>query len=146
MTKEERETREYKSLFTDERFAKKAWKELIGTSLQGSGKPLPTSYDPKTNQPTFQSQLDEMAYNNVKTRLKEAGIDRDPQQAELIVENNVLRARFSDTTFNTMLDRTMGKVKEELNVTANNFEELSDEEIEALVAFRQQKAKEQENK
>ena len=55
MTKEERETREYRSLFSDERFAKKAWKELMGYSLEGTGKPLPTSFDPKTNQPTFQS-------------------------------------------------------------------------------------------
>lgn len=146
MTKDERETREYKSLFTDERYAKKAWKELIGAALEGPAKPLPTSFDPKTNQPTFQSQLDEMAYHNVKARLKEAGLDREPQQAELIVESNILRARFTDTTFNTVLDRTMGKVKEELNVIANNFEELSDEEIEALVAFRKQKAEEQENK
>lgn len=146
MTKEERETREYRSLFSDERFAKKAWKELMGYSLEGTGKPLPTSFDPKTNQPTFQSQLDEMAYNNVKARLKEQGKDREPQQAELIVENNILRARFDNSTFNNLLDRTAGKVKDEINVTANNFEELSDEEIEALVAFRKQKAGEQENK
>ena len=145
MTKEERELREYKSLFTDERFAKKAWKELMGAALEGPAKPLPTSYDPKTNQPTFQSQLDEMAYDNVKARLKAQGLDRDPQQAELIVESNILRARFTDTTFNTVLDRTMGKVKEELNVTANNFEELSDEEIEALVAFREKKKAEEQN-
>ena len=65
---------------------------------------------------------------------------------EYPLESNILRARFTDTTFNTVLDRTMGKVKEELNVIANNFEELSDEEIEALVAFRKQKAEEQENK
>ena len=87
-----------------------------------------------------------MAYNNVKARLKEQGKDREPQQAELIVENNILRARFDNSTFNNLLDRTAGKVKDEINVTANNFEELSDEEIEALVAFRKQKAEEQENK
>lgn len=146
MTKEERETREYRSLFADERYAKKAWKELFGTALEGPAKPLPTSFDPKTNQPTFQSQLDEMAYNNVKARLKEQGKDREPQQAEVIVESNILRARFDNSTFGNLLDRTAGKVKDEINVTANNFEELSDEEIEALVAFRKQKAGEQENK
>ena len=144
MTKEEREVREYKSLFTDERFAKKAWKELMGESLEGPGKPLPTSFDPKTNQPTFQSQLDEMAYSNVKRRLEAKGLSREPQQVELIVESNILRSRFTDTTFNTLMDRTMGKVKEELNVTANNFEELSDEEIEALIAFREQKKAEEQ--
>ena len=138
MTKDERETREYKSLFTDERFAKKAWKELIGKSLNGSAKAL-VLVDPKTGEKTFQSQLEEMAYNNVKARLTAEGLDREPQQAELIVECNILRARQTDSTFNILLDRTAGKVKDEINVNANNFEELSDEEIEALVAFRQSK-------
>ena len=80
-----------------------------------------------------------MAYNNVKARLTAEGLDREPQQAELIVECNILRARQTDSTFNILLDRTAGKVKDEINVNANNFEELSDEEIEALVAFRQSK-------
>lgn len=136
MTKDEREVREYKSLFTDERYAKKAWKELIGKSLNGSAKSL-VIVDPKTGEKTFQSQLEEMAYNNVKARLQTEGLDREPQQAELIVECNILRARQNDSTFNILLDRTAGKVKEEVNVNANNFEELSDEELEVLVAFRQ---------
>lgn len=138
MTKEEREKREYNSLFKDERYAKKAWREFIGTSLQGPAKPLPETYD-KDGQPTFQSQLDQMAYQNVKARLKEQGLSREPMQAEIIVESNVLRARFSDTTFGTILDRTAGKVKEEVSVTSSPFEELTDDELEALAAYRTQK-------
>lgn len=139
MTKAEREVREYKSLFTDERFAKKAWKELMGSSLEGPGKKLPVTYDPKTGEATFQSQLDQMAYDNVKDRLVAQGLDREPMNAELIVESNILRARFNDTTFTTLLDRTAGKVKEELTVNKSAFEDLTDEELELLAAHRDKK-------
>lgn len=135
MTKKERETLEYRSLFSDERYAKQAWKNVIGASLQSPGKMLPQSFD-KDGTPTFQSQLDQMAYLNVKDRLKSMGIDREPMQAELIVECNILRARFSDTTLSTILERTAGKVKEELTVNKSAFEELTDEELEILQKHR----------
>ena len=139
MTKKERELREYKSLFSDERYAKKAWKEIIGASLESPARILPSTVDPKTGDLTFQSQLDQQAYNNVKARLKEQGIDREPQQAELIVECNILRSRFNDTTFNMILERTAGKVKEELAVNKSAFEDLTDEELEVLQKFRETK-------
>lgn len=143
MTKDEREKLEYKSLFKDERYARKAWRDFIGSSLEGPAKPLPTTYDKEGN-PSFQSQLDEMAYLNVKSRLKEQGLSREPMQAEVIVESNILRSRFSDTTFNAILDRTAGKVKEEITVNNSPFEELTDEELEALAAFRKSKEDKQE--
>lgn len=139
MTKKERELREYKSLFSDERYAKKAWKEMIGASLESPAHTLPSTVDPKTGELTFQSKLDQQAYNNVKARLKEQGIDREPQQAELIVECNILRSRFNDTTFNMILERTAGKVKEELAVNKSAFEDLTDEELEVLQKFRETK-------
>lgn len=144
MTKEEREKLEYDSLFKDERYAKKAWRDFFGASLQGPGKPLPTTYD-KDGQPTFQSQLDEMAYHNIKARLEEQGISREPMQAEIIVESQILRSRFSDTAFNTVLDRTAGKVKEELTVNGSPYEDLTDEELKLLMEFRNKKTTETEN-
>ena len=141
MTKEQREKLEYDSLFKDERYAKKTWREFFNSSLQSPGKPLPVTYD-KDGKPTFQSQLDEMAYKNVKARLEAQGLSREPMQAELIVENNILRSRFNDTTFNTILDRTAGKVKEEVTVNSSPFEDLTDEELEALAAFRESKKNE----
>lgn len=138
MTKSEREEREYKSLFTDERYAKRAWKEFIGSSLQSPGKALPTQYD-KNDNPTRESDIDLMAYKNVKARLEADGVEREPMQAELIVEAAVIRARFQDSTFNVLLDRTAGKVKEEVTVNSNPYEELSDDELEALLAYRESK-------
>lgn len=148
MTKKEREEREYISHFTDERYAKRAWKSLIGSSLESSGKCLPDIIDPKTGELSFQSQIDKMAYENVKARLESEGKSREPMQAELIIECSILRARFTDTTLNTILDRTAGKVKEEIAVSTSPFEELTDEELELLAKYRDSKesnvSKEQE--
>ena len=144
MTKSEREAKEYKSLFEDERYAKKAWKEFIGKALQSSAAPLPTFLD-KNGNISPQTELDMMAYQNVKNRLLAEGKNREPMQAEMMVENAILRSRFDTTTLNLLLERTAGKVKEEINVNANQYENLSDEELELLATYREQKALEQEN-
>lgn len=144
MTKGEREEREYKSLFADERYAKKAWKEFIGSALQAPGKSLPVELD-KNGEPTRDSNIDAMAYTNVKDRLKLEGKDREPMQAELIVEAAIIRARFQDNTFNTILDRTAGKVKDEIAVSSNPYEDLTDEELEMLIKYRGEKKAGEQN-
>lgn len=139
MTKKEREEREYASLFQDQRYAKKAWRQVIAESLSANGKPLPEIIDPKTEAPTLQSEIDRMAYDNVVARLRAEGKDREPMQAELIVECNVIRARFADQPFGTLLDRTAGKVKEEVSISENPYDDLTDDELEALYEYRQRK-------
>lgn len=137
MTKAERELCEYKSTFTDKRYAEKAFKSIINASLQASAGALPAMYDKQGNE-LPQSVLDRQAYENVKQRLLAQGLDREPQQAEMMIENAILRARFDNSTFNTMLERTMGKVKDELVVSANEYETMTDEELELLAAHREQ--------
>lgn len=139
MTKEEREIREYDSLFTDERYAKRAWKKFIGQSLQSDAALMPEFMDAKGNVAP-QSIVYNEAYKNVKRRLEAHGISRPPMKAEVLVEANVIKAAFDNSTFNTILDRTAGKVKEEINVSTNQYQEMTDEELELLVAFREQKA------
>lgn len=137
MTKAERELSEYKSLYTDKRYAEKAFKSIINDSLQASAGTLPIMYDKQGNE-LPQSTLDRQAYQNVKQRLLAQGLDREPQQAEMMIENAILRSRFDNSTFNTMLERTMGKVKDELVVSANEYETMTDEELEMLAAHREQ--------
>ena len=67
-------------------------------------------------------------------------------QAELIVECNILKSRFSDTAFNTIMDRTAGKVKDEINLSNSPFEDLTDEELAVLAAHRKKKNEEDTNK
>lgn len=136
MTKAERELCEYKSTFTDKRYAEKAFKSIINDSLQASASPLPVMYDKQGNE-LPQSTLDRQAYQNVKQRLLAQGLEREPQQAEMMIENAILRSRFDNSTFNTMLERTMGKVKDELVVSANEYETMTDEELELLAAHRE---------
>lgn len=137
MKKAERELCEYKSIFTDKRYAEKAFKSIINASLQASAGPLPIMYDKQGNE-LPQSTLDRQAYQNVKQRLLAQGLDREPQQAEMMIENAILRSRFDNATFNTMLERTVGKVKDELVVSANEYETMTDEELELLAAHREQ--------
>lgn len=137
MTKAERELCEYKSTFTDKRYAEKAFKSIINDSLQSSASPLPIMYDKNGNE-LPQSTLDRQAYQNVKQRLLAQGLEREPQQAEMMIENAILRSRFDNSTFNTMLERTMGKVKDELVVSANEYETMTDEELELLAKHREQ--------
>lgn len=138
MTKSEREEREYKSLFTDERYAKRAWKKFIGEALQSDAVNLPMFTDARGNTAP-QSTIYEAAMRSVQERLEKQGIDRAPMKAEILVEANVIRAAFDNQVFNTLLDRTAGKVKEELNVTSGTYEELSDEELDILIAHREAK-------
>ena len=137
MTKAERELNEYKSLYTDKRYAEKAFKSIINDSLQASAGPLPIMYDKNGNE-LPQSTLDRQAYQNVKQRLLAQGLEREPQQAEMMIENAILRSRFDNSTFNTMLERTMGKVKDEIVVSANEYETMTDEELELLAKHREE--------
>lgn len=138
MTKKERELREYQSLFTDERYAKQAWKTFIGNSLESDAAVLPVFLDAKGNV-SPQSEIYNVAYANVKQRLEAKGLSRPPMKAEVLVETNVIRAAFDTQVFNTLLDRTAGKVKEEISVGKGAYEDLSDEELELLALHRQAK-------
>lgn len=139
MTKEEREVREQQSLFGDERYAKKAWKKLFSDGLQSTATMIPEMYDNKGNL-SQDYLLYQEAYNNVDSRLKSQGLDRPPMKAEIIVETNLIRAALDTSTFNLVLDRTAGKVREEISVGVGQFEELTDDEL-MLLAEHRSKAK-----
>lgn len=135
MTKPEREEREYRSLFTDERYAKKAWKQFVDKSLQSDAVFLPDFVDHQGNT-TPQSAIYKQAYSSVKNRLVSEGYDREPMKAEIIIEAAVIRAAFDTSTLNVILDRTAGKVKEEISIGVGQYEELSDEELQLLASHR----------
>jgi len=145
MTREEREMREFVSRFTDPKYAKKAWSQFFAQSLCGDAKVLPPRFDVKTGDTALESSIEQMAYDNIKARLKENNIVREPMQAEIIAECSIIRARFNDTSFNIVLDRTAGKVKDEISVSQNAYADLSDEELIALQKLRENKESESNN-
>lgn len=132
MDKPTREEKEYKSLYTDERYAKQAFKKLLDKSLQSDAAVLPEFMDAGGNT-TPQSAIYKAAYNAVHARLKNEGLSRKPMKAEVLIEASVIRASFDNSTLNLILDRTAGKVKEEITIGVGQFEDLTDEEL-ALIA------------
>lgn len=137
MNKKDREEREYKSLFTDTRYAKKNMKKLMAKSLESDAANLPNIID-KNGIQTVHSIIYENAYNNVQARLKKEGLDRKPMKAEVMIESNVIRASFDASSFNQVMDRTVGKVKDEIMLNSNQFESLSDEELMLLAQHRKE--------
>lgn len=135
MTKPEREEREYKSLFTDERYAKKAFKQLIDKSLRSDAPILPDFVD-HTGNTTPQSEIYRAAYNSVQKRLEDEGLSRKPMKAEILVEAATIRAAFDTSTLNVILDRTAGKVKEEISIGTGQYEDLTDDELQLLAEHR----------
>lgn len=138
MTKPEREQREFKSLFMDERYAKKAWRKFISESLESDAAVLPLFQDARGNTAP-QSEIYDAAVKSIRERLKRQGIDREPMKAEVIVEANVIQAAFNNQAFTTILDRTAGKVKDEINVSSSAYEDLTDDELQLLIKFRETK-------
>ncbi len=135
MTKKEREIMEHRSLFSDSRYAKKAWRQFIEKSLQSDVAILP-DFEDNQGKVTPQSEIYRHARIAVANRLKAENIDRPPMKAEVLIEAAVIRAAFDNSALNIVLDRTAGKVKEELNIGVNQYEDLSDEELEILAAHR----------
>jgi hypothetical protein len=135
MTKQKREEKEYHSLFTDERYAKRAWKQFIDKSLKSNAVMLPDFVDAHGNT-TPQSEIYRAAYTSVQRRLFEEGLDREPMKAEVLIEASVIRAAFDTSTLNVILDRTAGKVKEEISIGVGQYEELTDEELRLLATHR----------
>lgn len=135
MDKSKREELEYTSLYTDERYAKKAFKTMIGASLEGEATVLPDFLDAKGNiHPN--SVIYTQAYQNVENRLRKQGLSRKPMTAEVAIEANVIRMSFDSTVLNTLLDRTAGKVKDEISLSNGNFDEISYEDLVAMKAAR----------
>jgi arginyl-tRNA synthetase len=135
MTKEEREAKEYKSLFSDDRYAKQAWRRFIAKSLESDAVTLPEFVDGHGNV-TPQSEIYREAMRSVQARLKADGLTRKPMKAEILIEASVIRAAFDTSTLNVILDRTAGKVREEISMGVGQFEALTDEELELLAAHR----------
>lgn len=135
MNQSEREEREYKSLFEDERYAKKAWRKFIATSLESDAAILNDFYDHNGNI-TPQSEIYRKAYWAVEQRLRDQNIQRKPMKAEVLIEAAVIRASFDNSALNTIFDRTAGKVKEELTIGVGQYESLTDEELQLLAAHR----------
>lgn len=139
MTREEKEMR---SLFEDPRFARQAWRTVGKAILQNPARRAPDQVD-KDGNLTLQSEIERYSYAKLSDDIKLLGEqDRQPTELEMILQCQIMRARF-DTSAAIFVRDTLGaKPVDESKVDAvvgNPYEQLSDEELELLAKHREAK-------
>lgn len=139
--KEKREAAEMMNLFKDPKFVRQAWRSVGNMLANRPAVNLPSMYD-KDGAETLQSAIASYSYNSLCKDLQEASSDegRDkPTELEVILMSQIIRARY-DTNAAAFVRDTLGaKPVDESKVeqtNINQYESLSDEELELLAAHR----------
>ena len=144
--KTERERKEMLTLFANPKTAREAWRNVGAAILQNPAKMRPVTLD-KNGEPDLNSLIEAYSYNKLKKDIDTlADKDREPTELEMIIMCQAVKAR-TDTQAATFIRDIMGakpvdESKIDANVSANQYEQLSDEELELLAAHRAQKAAE----
>lgn len=141
--KEERERKEIDNLLKDPKMYRKVWQSIGRLIAQRPATILPTIVDKDGNE-TLSSMISSYGYSALKQDI--ASLTRDdgaPTELEMILACQMIKAR-TDTQAATFVRDTLGakpvdESKAEV-VTSNMFEQLSDDELEALAAYRATKA------
>lgn len=138
----DRTEKEMKNLFADPKFKRQAW-QAVGIAILNSPCTRPiTQYDKEGN-PTFASEIENYSYQKLKNDISKLGKeDREPTEIEMIMQAQIIKARY-DTAAATFVRDTLGaKPVDETKVDAqinNPYESLSDEELEMLKEMRDKK-------
>lgn len=147
--KNDRETKEMQNLFSDPKFARKAWQH-VGCAIANSPASKPfVSYD-KDGNPTLQSDIESYSYTQLHKDLESLGIaDRAPTELEMILKCQMIRARYDTSAAIFVRDTIGAKPVDETKLDAkvnNPYESLTDEELEMLAAMRAKKEDNNETK
>ena len=137
--KDIRNEKEMRNLFADPKFARKAWRSIGEMLMNRPAVRIPIIVDKDGNQ-TFASQIEEYSYNKLSKDLETIASDRkEPTELEMIMQCQLIRARF-DTTAATFVRDTLGAKpvdESKMDMQFNNpYEQLSDEELELLEKHR----------
>lgn len=139
----DRTNKEMMSLFKDPKFSRQAWRSVGMAILQNPARRAPIQTD-RDGEQTLQSAIEEYSYKKLAEDIKTLGEEnREPTELEMILQCQIMRARF-DTSAATFVRDTLGaKPVDESKVDAavhNPYESLSDEELELIAKIREQKA------
>ena len=146
--KTERERKEMLTLFTNPKTAREAWRNVGAAILQNPAKMRPVTLD-KNGEPDVNSLIEAYSYNKLKKDIDTLGDkDREPTELEMIIMCQAVKAR-TDTQAATFIRDIMGakpvdESKIDASVSANQYEQLTDEELELLAAHRAQKAEQEQ--
>lgn len=137
--KEIREQKEIDNLFKDPKTARQAWKS-IGMAILRNPAAVPVTEIGKEGCETYQSKLQRMTYDQLVNDIKELGKkDRVPTEIEMIMACQIVKAR-TDTSAAIFVRDTLGAKpidESKIDQTVNNFEQLTDEELELLAKHRE---------
>lgn len=142
--KPERDSKEMYNVFGDPKYSRQAWRAVGNAILQNPCSKLGPQYDKDGNK-TLQSQIDSYTYEKLKKDIENISEkdrhNREPTELEMIMAGQIVKARW-DTSAAVFVRDTLGAKpvdESKVDTTVNNFESLTDEELEVLAAFRASK-------
>lgn len=135
-----RKRKEMMSLFADPRFARQAWQSVGRAIAMRPASPPIAIYD-KDGNPTYNSEIERYGYDSLMSDLDRlTSDDQRPTQLEMILACQMIKAR-TDTAAATFIRDTLGaKPVDESKIeqrNINNYETLTDEELEMLQQHRE---------
>ena len=142
--KDLRELKETMNVFSDPRTQREAWRTLGIKLLNNPATKAPEQLD-KDGNPTLASSIEQYTYRQLVNDIKRSEQpDREPTEIEMILACQMVKARF-DTQAAIFVRDTLGakpvdESKMDATLSANQYEQLTDEELELLAAHRAQKA------
>ena len=142
--KDLRELKETMNVFSDPRTQREAWRSLGIKLLNNPAAKAPEQLD-KDGNPTLASSIEQYTYRQLVNDIKRSEQpDREPTEIEMILACQMVKARF-DTQAAIFVRDTLGakpvdESKMDATLSANQYEQLTDEELELLAAHRAQKA------
>ena len=142
--KDLRELKETMNVFADPRTQCEAWRSLGIKLLNNPATKAPEQLDNDGN-PTLASSIEQYTYRQLVNDIKRSEQpDREPTEIEMILACQMVKARF-DTQAAIFVRDTLGakpvdESKMDATLSANQYEQLTDEELELLAAPRAQTA------
>lgn len=138
-TKEERQKKETEALFKNPRYAREAWKS-IGIAILNSPAQEPINME----NPTIDNIIEHYSFDSLSRDIADIveGNRKKPTELEMIFRCQAIHARHNTNAAIFVRDTVGGKPVDESKVEQTNynmFEQLSDDELEMLVAYRESK-------
>lgn len=135
-----RELLETKNVFADPAYCREAWKSVGQAILLSPAIGCIGDVD------TRDGAIEEYTYNKLCRELKEIdgkGKGRQPTELEMIFHCQAARARFDTSAAVFVRDTVGAKPIDESKVTVgrSQYEDMSDDELEALLKYRQERDK-----
>lgn len=143
--KEEREQKEMKNLFGDPKTARLAWRSVGAAILQSPCSQRVDVYD-KDGAASLDTQVEQYGYASLKrdlSILSKGDANREPTELEMIFRCQAIHARHNPASATFIRDTVGAKPVDESKAEVTNvnpFAELSDDELEALAAYRASKS------